>query len=138
MPVFRMTRRVRYRECDPMGVVYHTHYVDWFEEARTVALRGLGLPYADLERDGIFMPVVDLAVRYFSPVRYDDLVEVVTTVDDEIPSTRVRFEYEVWKTGMKRASCVAHVTLCFVDAASGRPVRAPQYVKDILAEALSD
>lgn len=132
-----MTRRVRYRECDPMGVVYHTHYIDWFEEARTEALRGLGLPYAQLEQDGVIMPVVDLAVRYSRPARYDDLVEIVTRVDAEIPSTRVRFDYEVWTPEATRPAITAHVTLCFVDAASGRPMQAPQHVKDILAKSLA-
>ena len=45
--------RVRYRECDPMGVVYHTHYLDYFEEARTEALRSFGLAYRELEESGL-------------------------------------------------------------------------------------
>ena len=68
--------RVRYRECDPMGVVYHAHVVDWFEAARTEALREAGLPYRELEESGIIMPVVGLEVAYRSSVYYDDLVEV--------------------------------------------------------------
>ncbi|NBC01365.1 MAG: hypothetical protein GVY15_10970 [Bacteroidetes bacterium] len=42
---FDYVHRVRYRECDPMGVVYHTHFVDYFEAARTEALREMGLAY---------------------------------------------------------------------------------------------
>ncbi|MBO6574914.1 MAG: acyl-CoA thioesterase [Rhodothermales bacterium] len=129
MPEFRMSRRVRYRECDPMGVVYHTHYLDWFEEARTEALRELGLPYVELEESGIIMPVVDLGVRYHRPVRYDDLVQIVTRMDDAPPRTRVRFDYEV-RSG--DTVCVtAHVTLCFVDVERSRPVTAPGRVKAV-------
>ena len=50
--------RVRYRECDPMGVVYHTHYADYFEAARTEALREIGLAYKTLEEAGVQMPVI--------------------------------------------------------------------------------
>ncbi|NNE70671.1 MAG: acyl-CoA thioesterase [Rhodothermales bacterium] len=133
-----MQRRVRYRECDPMGVVYHAHYVDWFEEARTEALRDLGLPYAALEQDGVFMPVVDLAVRYHHPALYDDLVEIVTTVSDELPTTRVRFDYRVFRDGIEKPCCSAHVTLCFMDAETRRPIRAPKRVLETLEEVLGD
>ena len=43
MYCYTYRHRVRYRECDPMGVVYHTHYLDYFEAARTEALRAMGL-----------------------------------------------------------------------------------------------
>lgn len=137
MPVFSMTRRVRYRECDPMGVVYHAHYIDWFEEARTEALRELGLPYSELEKEGVFMPVVDLAARYHRPALYDDLVEIVTTVSDEIPTTRVRFDYEVRRGGVDGPCCTAHVTLCFMDAKTRRPIRAPRRVLETLEQVLN-
>ena len=78
--------RVRYRECDPMGVVYHAHVVDWFEAARTEALREAGLPYRELEESGVIMPVIDLRVKYHASVFYDDLVEV----EASFPSVGVR------------------------------------------------
>ena len=61
--------RVRYRECDPMGVVYHAHYLDFFEAARTEALRELGLAYKSMEEAGFQMPVIDLAVKYRKPAQ---------------------------------------------------------------------
>ena len=69
-----------------MGVVYHSHVLDWFEAARTEALREAGLPYRALEESGIIMPVVDLAVKYHASVLYDDLVEIEAT----FPSLGVR------------------------------------------------
>ena len=47
--------RVRYSETDQMGIVYHAHYLVWFEIGRTEWCRAAGLPYADMERDGIFI-----------------------------------------------------------------------------------
>ena len=44
--------RVRYSETDQMGVVYHAEYLVWCEVGRTDFIRGLGLPYAELERRG--------------------------------------------------------------------------------------
>ena len=128
--------RVRYRECDPMGLVYHTHYIDYFEASRTEALRAMGLAYKELEDAGVIMPVVDLAVHYHRPARYDDVLEITSKID-EVPATRVRIAYEVRRAGEPAVLVTGHVTLCFVDAARNRPIRAPQAVMDVFARALA-
>ncbi len=120
--------RVRYRECDPMGVVYHAHVLDWFEASRTEALREAGLPYADLEASGVIMPVVEAAVRYHRSVHYDDLVEV-EAVFAEPPRVRVPVDYAVRRAGEEDVLISGRVTLCFVDADRGRPISAPDVVR---------
>lgn len=120
--------RVRYRECDPMGVVYHTHYLDYFEAARTEALRGLGLPYRELEASGVMMPVVDARLQYHRPARYDDLLRIHTRFSLAETAARVIFDYVVRRDGAEDPLVTGSVTLCFVDAERGRPVRAPERV----------
>ena len=124
--------RVRYRECDPMGVVYHTHVLDWFEAARTEALREAGLPYKALEDSGIIMPVVEATVRYHSSVFYDDLIEVEAIFPDA-PSVRVPIDYAVRRAGDAEVLISGRVTLCFVDPERGRPVPAPESVRRVFA-----
>ncbi|MBM4115019.1 MAG: acyl-CoA thioesterase [Phycisphaerae bacterium] len=68
--------RVRYVECDPMGVVHHTAYPVWFEMARTELLRSKGGSYRAMEEAGLLLAVVRLEARYRAPARYDDLVTV--------------------------------------------------------------
>lgn len=121
------THRVRYRECDPMGLAYHTHALDWFEYARTEALRSTGLPYRMLEENDIIMPVVEAAVKYHSPVYYDDLIEI-ETLFVEIPRVRVPIEYHVRRKGEENILVSGNVTLCFVDREKGRPISAPEMV----------
>ena len=121
-------RRVRYRECDPMGVAYHTHYLDYFEEARTEALRSVGLPYKALEDGGIIMPVVEATVRYHASAYYDDLL-AVETVFAEVPRVRVPIDYRVRRAGEDAVLASGRVVLCFVDPARGRPVPAPEAVR---------
>ena len=125
--------RVRYRECDPMGVVYHAHVVDWFEAARTEALREAGLPYRQLEESGVIMPVVGLEVRYHASVLYDDLVEVEAT----FPSLGVRLpiDYAVRRAGEDAVLISGRVTLCFLDAERRRPVPPPALVREAFARA---
>lgn len=116
-----------------MGLVYHTHYVDYFEAARTEFLRDMGLAYKDLEDSGVIMPVVDLAVQYRRPAHYDDILEILTRVP-EIPETRVRIEYEVRRAGMDAILVSGHVTLCFVDPRRSRPIRAPERFRRLFAD----
>jgi acyl-CoA thioester hydrolase len=126
--------RVRYRECDPMRVVYHAHYVDYFEAARTEALRAHGLPYKALEDAGIIMPVVELNARYLRPARYDDLLEVHVRFP-EVPGVRVITEYEVRRAGADEVLVTGRVVLCFVDVARNRPIRAPRVLLDVFEQA---
>jgi len=124
--------RVRYRECDPMGVVYHTHYLDYFEVARTEALRHAGVRYRDLEAEGIIMPVVDVEVQYHGPARYDDLL-VVDAHFEQLPMVRVPIDYTVRRDGEEEVLVTGHTTLCFMDAEQRRPTRAPASVREAFA-----
>ncbi|HLT46188.1 MAG TPA: thioesterase family protein [Rubricoccaceae bacterium] len=127
-------RRVRYREADPMGVAYHTHYLDYFEEARTEALRAIGLPYKAIEDGGVIMPVVEASVRYLASAYYDDLLEI-ETVFEEMPRVRVPIGYTVRRAGEEAVLATGRVVLCFVDPARGRPIPAPAAVRDAFARA---
>jgi len=134
---FDYPHRVRYRECDPMGVVYHTHFVDYFEAARTEALRDMGLAYKTLEDRGVIMPVVDLGVQFKRPAHYDDVL-VIRAMFHEPPTTSITITYEVRRKGEDEVLVTGHVTLCFVNAERRRPVRAPDDVQALFEEALHE
>jgi acyl-CoA thioester hydrolase len=83
--------RVRYSECDPMGVAHHSAYPIWMEIARTEALRTNGVAYRELEERGVFFVVARLSVRYHRPARYDDLLHIRVRT---LPSAGVKVEHE--------------------------------------------
>lgn len=87
----RLAVRVRYCECDPMGVAHHAAYIPWLEMGRTEILRDCGVTYADLERAGVFLVIVKLDVRYRRPACYDDLLEIRTTV---VGGSKVKVEHQ--------------------------------------------
>ena len=128
--------RVRYRECDPMGVVYHAHYLDYFEAARTEALRSFGVTYRELEESGVMMPVIDLSVRYRQPAHYDDVLEIISCYE-EMPQTRITIPYEVRRLDEPTLLVEGQVTLCFMDAERRRPCPAPEWVQDAIGAALN-
>lgn len=96
-----MRVRVRYCECDPMGLAHHGAYIPWLEMGRTELLRQTGVTYADLEAAGVFLVVVKLEIAYKRPAYYDDLLEVRTRVIGGRFASRVkiRHEYEVCRAG---------------------------------------
>ena len=88
--------RVRYAETDQMGIVYHGNYIPYFESSRAEAIRELGYTYADMEKMGIIMPVVDVHCRYLRPAKYDDLLTVKTILKELPVHHKIEFHHEVY------------------------------------------
>ncbi len=95
-PVFGEARlRVRYAETDKMGVVYHSHFIIWFELGRVELLRQLGFSYRDMEiQDDCHIAVVDVRCRYKQPARYDDEIVVRTSLKN-MRESLLHFSYEI-------------------------------------------
>lgn len=72
--------RVTYSEVDKMSYVYYGNYTVWFEMGRTELLREAGIPYREVEENGIFLPVRKCNIRYHKPAKYDDYVAIATIV----------------------------------------------------------
>ena len=88
--------RVRYAETDQMGVVYHSNYFLYFESARAESIRKLGFTYADMEKMGVIMPVVDVHCRYMQPALYDDLLTIKTNLKELPIHHKIEFHHEVF------------------------------------------
>jgi acyl-CoA thioester hydrolase len=88
---------VRYVETDAQGVVNHAHYVSYLEEGRSDYLRQRGSSYADFERDGYFLAVTDLNVRYLKAIHYDNKISIHTWLT-EARSRTLTFQYEIRHT----------------------------------------
>ena len=121
--------RVRYSETDRMGIVYHTHYVVWFEIGRTEFCRAAGLPYRMLEDQGLLILVTGVQCRYRSPARYDDAVRIFSRVP-ELSARGLAFEYRI--EGENGATLADGVTRHVFAGPDGRPHRAPQEIVDRL------
>ena len=127
---FETKIRVEYHHTDQMGIVHHSNYVKFFEVARTEWLRANGLTYAEMERRGVMMPIVEVAVKYRNPALYDELISVTAFVD-ALPMARMTFRYEVrGEDGREIAS--GSTTLGFIDSQTRRPMRAPQWLLEVI------
>jgi len=127
--------RVRYSETDQMGVVYHANYLVWCEIGRTDLIRQLGTSYADLEKDGVALAVIDASVRYHFAAKYDDLIRVRTILTD-VRSRTVTFNYTIENatTGARLAS--ASTTLASINK-EGKLVVLPGEIRSAMEVARS-
>ncbi len=127
---FEHKLRVEYHHTDQMGIVHHSNYIKFFEAARTEWLRAAGMTYAEMERRGVMMPIVDVHVRYRQPAYYDEVLSVSVFVD-ELPMARMVFRYEIrGEDGRDVAS--GTTTLGFIDSVTRRPQRAPEWLMEVL------
>lgn len=135
MNSFETQIRVEYHHTDQMGIVHHSNYVKFFEVARTEWLRAAGLTYAEMERRGVMMPIVEVQVKYRQPAYYDELITVRAEVS-ELPMARMTFCYEIrGEDGRDIASGLT--TLGFIDKQTRRPQRAPQWLMEVLNKELN-
>jgi len=74
--MYEYTRPVFYYETDKMGVVHHSNYIRWLEEARTFFFDDANLSYAVTESYGIMSPVTDLSLKYKYSAKYGDMFTV--------------------------------------------------------------
>ena len=122
--------RVRYAETDQMGVVHHSIYFVWFEQLRTEYFRKIGFPYGQLEKEGVFFPVVESRCCYIEGARYDGEVRVTGWLR-EPEGVRVRIDYLVEQEGRV---LVEGYTLHARTDAGGKPRRIPLEILDKLRE----
>lgn len=133
--------RVRYCECDPMGVAHHASYVPWLEMGRTELLRDTGVSYAQIERAGVYLVIVKLECSFRRPARYDELLEVRTRVVGG-SRVKIRHEYEIFRVEQRSADgddarvgellMTGSTLLASVDH-SGRPTPMPDWLAPLKA-----
>jgi acyl-CoA thioester hydrolase len=123
--------RVRYGETDQMGYLYYGNYALYFEVGRVEAIRQLGLSYAELEKQGVIMPVAEMNVKYLRPAFYDDLLTVKTTLKELPVDHKITFHSELFNEQGKLLN-VGTVTLVFLDAHTRQKNNMPPLMRERL------
>lgn len=126
---YRFTHRlrVRFAETDAMGIVHHSRYLPYLEEARVEYLRALGHPYHELRADGVDYAVLEAFVQYRQPLRFDDEVAVHLRMGS---ATRATFQMAYLLTVADQVRATA-VTVHGCVNPEGRPVRMPSWLLDL-------
>lgn len=93
---------VRYAETDQMGIVHHSSYPIWFEAGRTDFIKKMGLPYSEIEKSGVLLPLIELKCLFKGFAKYEDEITVKTTIKGHT-GIKTTFYYEVFKAGCREA-----------------------------------
>ena len=86
--------RVRFAETDAMGIVHHSNYLKYFEEARVEWLKTHGMSYRDWMSQGVHLPVIAANIQYKKPARFEDILAIKAVPHRE--KARIIFSYEVF------------------------------------------
>ena len=110
----------RYCETDQQGMIHHSNYICWMEDARMNLLEQLGLGYKQMEAMEVMSPTLSETVEYRSAVRFDDVVVIAAKLVS-YDGHKMEIAYRMYdkKTGEDRAA--ARSTHCFVNK-SGIPI----------------
>ena len=116
--------KVQYYETDQMGIVHHSNYIRWFEEARIDFLEKMGMGYEQMESAGILSPVLSVEAKYLRMVYFGDTVTIHTAIK-EYNGIKLTVTYEIVndKTGMVHCSGVTKH--CFINK-EGKPLSLKQ------------
>ena len=104
----------RYAETDQMGIIHHSVYAIWYEQARTEFFNEIGFRYDEVEKNGVMTPLIELNCEYKRPAYYNQAVEIRTKI---IKLTPVKFilEYDIYNQENQLIN-IGKTTLAWADA----------------------
>ena len=120
--------RVIYADIDSMGVVYYSHYLDWFERGRTEFFREMDIPYTEVVKHGIVTPVSEVYCKYHKSAHYDDVVQIETTVSS-FKRVTIVFDYEIYRKDDRTLLVSGHTKHGFLDI-NGKIVKIPGFIRE--------
>jgi acyl-CoA thioester hydrolase len=85
---------VKFSEVDSLGIVWHGHYVQYFEDGREAFGKKYNLRYLDFYENGYVVPIVSLQCDFKRSLRYGDRMIIETTYIPT-PSAKLNFEYKI-------------------------------------------
>ncbi|CAM4243340.1 acyl-CoA thioesterase [Zobellia nedashkovskayae] len=87
--------RVRFAETDPLGIVWHGNYIQYFEDGREAFGRHHGISYLDQKNHNFSTPIVKSACEHKLPLTYGDVAKIKTTYIDS-QAAKLIFKYEIY------------------------------------------
>jgi acyl-CoA thioester hydrolase len=110
-----------YYETDKMGIVHHSNYIRWIEEARLDFMQQVGLSYEDIEKNGIIMPVIEVSCKYIFSVHYNETVNIYTK-PVFFNGIKAVFRYEIYTEDKEMLAASGESSHCFLDDTTRTPV----------------
>lgn len=121
--------RVKYYETDMMAIVHHSNYIRWFEEGRVDYMRKNSIVMADIESQGVQIPVTGVSCDYKLPARFDDEVAIHTRLT-AYNGIRMTFTYEVYRLADNKLLVTGESRHCFIQTVGFKPITLKRSLPD--------
>ena len=118
---FVFERKINYYETDKMGIVHHSNYIRFLEEARCKMLEAYDMPYSIFEENGIMIPVLGVSCSFKHHVTFDDVIVIKPYVKD-FNGVRLTMGYMVTDKKNSNVVFTAETKHCFTDSTL-KPIR---------------
>lgn len=120
--------RVRFTETDPLGIVWHGNYIQYFEDGREAFGREHGISYLDQQAHGFTSPIVKSNCEHKLPLRYGDIATIKTTFVNSAAAKMI-FRYEIFNDDHKLV-CTGETTQVFLDKNGELCLTNPEFFKE--------
>lgn len=122
-------RKAKYYETDQMGIIHHSNYIRWMEEARIDLLDQIGFPYRRFEEMGYISPVLHAECEYKKSIKFDDELKIVVSLQ-ELGRVKFTLRYDIYNLSEEGVlSAYGTTTHCFLKK-NGRPVLIDRDMKE--------
>lgn len=105
--------KVRFNEVDSLGIVWHGHYIAYFEDGREAFGKKHGISYLDVQANGFVTPIVKSSCEHFLPLKYGETFRIVTTFINAA-TAKMTFRYEIFNEE-DRLVCRGETVQVFLD-----------------------
>ena len=126
---FTYTRKINYYETDMMGVVHHSNYVRYLEEARCALIDSLGISMQEIEKRGFTIPVLEVNIKYKKHVTQGDIIAIGLTLS-EYNGVRMTMKYDVRDVKTGDVIIEAYTKHCFTNKEL-KPINIKKYDEEI-------
>lgn len=119
------TLAVRFNEVDSLGIVWHGHYISYFEQGREAFGKQFGISYLDMKVNGFATPIVKSSCEHFLPLKYGDRFRVETTFMNSV-SAKMMFRYHIFNEAGQLV-CRGETVQVFTDFEGNLSLYAPEF-----------
>lgn len=112
--MMKYEHKTQYYETDQMGIIHHSNYIRWFEEARIDFMEQCGFTYEQMEKDGLISPVLSVSCEYKSMTYFGDIVEIETDIL-KYNGIKLELSYTIRDKKTGEIRCTGKSSHCFLD-----------------------
>lgn len=125
---FIYERKINYYETDKMGIVHHSNYIRFLEEARCYMQDKANMPYFDFENQGVMIPVLGVNVKYKHHVTFNDVILIKVFIKD-FNGVRLTVGYEITNKNNGDLVLTGETKHCFTNL-NLKPVRLQKQIPE--------